>query len=135
MIITFNCIFWSFCCKTIHKAVNVIKIYISPVVHSSCPLLSCKKMQFIFSSRVHHISNFAFLRLLRYSHGRIQGWLLLKFFTYLHNQLSLFNSTIVQMSEKRVHQIESKNEWLLLSVTFTAKLELVFVLTFENALS
>ena len=37
------------------------------------------------------------------------------------------------MSEKRVHQIGSKNEWLLLSVTFTAKLELVFVLTFENA--
>ena len=37
------------------------------------------------------------------------------------------------MSEKRVHQIDSKNEWLLLSVTFTAKFELVFVLTFENA--
>ena len=37
------------------------------------------------------------------------------------------------MSEKRVHQLGSKNEWLLLSVTFTAKLELVFVLTFENA--
>ena len=39
------------------------------------------------------------------------------------------------MSEKRVHQIDSKNEWLLLSVTFTAKPELVFVLTFENAFS
>ena len=26
--------------------------------------------------------------------------------------LSSFNSIIVQMSEKRVHQIESKNEWL-----------------------
>ena len=40
------------------------------------------------------------------------------------------------MSEK--HQIESTvkmNGWLLLSVTFTAKLELVFVLTFENAFS
>ena len=33
------------------------------------------------------------------------------------------------MSEKRVHQIDRKNEWLLLSVTFTAKHELVFVLT------
>ena len=32
-----------------------------------------------------------------------------------------------------IHQIGSKNEWLLLSVTFTAKLELAFVLTFENA--
>ena len=37
------------------------------------------------------------------------------------------------MSGKHVHQRDSKNEWLLLSVTFTAKLELVFVLTFENA--
>ena len=32
-----------------------------------------------------------------------------------------------------IHQIDSKNEWLLLSVTFMAKFELVFVLTFENA--
>ena len=31
-----------------------------------------------------------------------------------------------------IHQVNSKNEWLLLSVTFTAKLDLVFVLTFEN---
>ena len=30
-------------------------------------------------------------------------------------------------------QVGSKNERLLLSETFTAKLELVFVLTFENA--
>ena len=34
-----------------------------------------------------------------------------------------------------VHEIDSKNEWLLLSVVFTAKLKLVFVLTFENAFS
>ena len=39
------------------------------------------------------------------------------------------------MSEKRDHQIDRKNEWLLLSVTFTAKLELVFVLIFESAFS
>ena len=65
----------------------------------------------------------------------IQGWLLLTFFICLHNQLSSFNSIIVQMSKKRVHQIDSKNEWLLLSATFTAKLKLVFVLTFENAFS
>ena len=31
----------------------------------------------------------------------IHGWLLLTFFMCLHNQLSSFNSTIVQMSEKR----------------------------------
>ena len=63
----------------------------------------------------------------------IQGWLRLAFFICLHNQLSSFNYITVQMSEKRVDQIDSKNEWLLLSVTFTTKLELVFVLTFENA--
>ena len=34
-----------------------------------------------------------------------------------------------------IHQVDSSIEWLLLSVTFTAKLELVFVLTFENAFS
>ena len=39
------------------------------------------------------------------------------------------------MSEKRIHQIDSRNEWLLFSVTFMATLELVFVLIFENALS
>ena len=65
----------------------------------------------------------------------MQGWLLLTFFICLHNQLSSFNSIIVQMSERRVHQVDSKNEWLLLSVTFMAKFELVFVLTFENAFS
>ena len=56
----------------------------------------------------------------------MQGWLLLTFFICLHNQLSAFNSIVVVMSEKRVHQnildqIESKNEWLLLPVAFTAK--------------
>ena len=59
----------------------------------------------------------------------------LMFFICLHNQLSFFNSIIVQMSGKRVHQVHSENEWLLLSVTLTAKLGLVFVLTFKNAFS
>ena len=65
----------------------------------------------------------------------IQGWLLLTFFICFHNQISSFNSIIVQMSENMIHQVDSKNEWLLLPVTFTAKLELIFVLTFENAFS
>ena len=47
------------------------------------------------------------------------------FFICLQNQISSFNSIIVQVSEKRVHQIDSKNEWLLPSVTFIAKHELV----------
>ena len=62
----------------------------------------------------------------------MQGWLLLSFFICLHNQLISFDSIIVQISEKRViHQVYSKIEWLLLLVTFTAKLELVFVLIFR----
>ena len=65
----------------------------------------------------------------------IQGWLLLTFFICLHNQLSCFISIIVQMSEKHDSQVGSKNECLLLSVTFTAKLKLAFVLTFESAFS
>ena len=36
------------------------------------------------------------------------------------------------MFEKGIRQVDSKNEWLLLSVSFTAKFELVFVLTLEN---
>ena len=31
-----------------------------------------------------------------------------------------------------IHQIDSKNEWLLLSASFTGKFRLVFVLTLEN---
>ena len=38
--------------------------------------------------------------------NEIQGWLLLTFFICFHNQ-----------------EVGSKNKWLLLSVTFTAKLE------------
>ena len=32
-----------------------------------------------------------------------------------------------------IYQIDSKNIWLLFTVTFRTKLELVFALTFENA--
>ena len=32
-----------------------------------------------------------------------------------------------------IHQIDSKNEWLLFSASFTAKFGLTFVLTLENA--
>ena len=56
------------------------------------------------------------------------------FFMYVF-QLSSFNCIIVQMSEKQIHQVGSKNEWLFLSDNFTAKLELVFVLTFKNTFS
>ena len=34
-----------------------------------------------------------------------------------------------------IHQIDSKNEWLLISANFTGKFWLVFVLTLEKAFS
>ena len=34
-----------------------------------------------------------------------------------------------------IHQIDSKNEWLLLLASFTAKFGLIFVLALENAFS
>ena len=34
--------------------------------------------------------------------------------------------------ESVIHQIDSKNEWLLLSASYTAKFGLVFVLTLEK---
>ena len=46
----------------------------------------------------------------------------IKFYTFHYH---------VQMKNV-IHQIDSKNEWLLLSASFTAKLELVFALTLEN---
>ena len=49
----------------------------------------------------------------------------------LLNELTILTT----MFEKRVHQIDSKNEWLLFSVTFTEKHESAFVLTFENDFS
>ena len=39
------------------------------------------------------------------------------------------------MSEKRDSSVDSNNKWLPLSVAFTEKLELVFVLTFEKIFS
>ena len=41
----------------------------------------------------------------------------------------------VKCLKKVIHQKNGKSEWLHHSVIFTAKLELVFVLTFENAFS
>ena len=55
----------------------------------------------------------------------IQGWLLLTFFIVY----------IIRCLKNVIHQADGKNEWLLLSATFKAKLELVFALTFENAFS
>ena len=54
---------------------------------------------------------------------RMTGWLLLIFFICLHNQLSSIHSIIFAdvFHQKNVIQIDSKNGWLLLSASFTAK--------------
>ena len=57
-------------------------------------------------------------------------------FSYVYpNNLVLSIPLSYRCLKNVIHQVDSKNEWLLLSVTFTAKFELVFVLTFENAFS
>ena len=48
----------------------------------------------------------------------IEGWLLLTFFVFLHNQLSSSNSIIVQMSEKR----DSSNELVAFFSNFYGKI-------------
>ena len=50
----------------------------------------------------------------------------IKFYKF-HYQYRCFKNVI--------HQIDSKNGWLLLSASFTVKFGLVFVLTLENAFS
>ena len=71
---------------------------------------------------------------------RVADWLLLTFLIRLYNQLSsVMHSAITYKNYKWlknvVHQIESKNKWLLLLANFTAKFGLVFALTLENAFS
>ena len=61
----------------------------------------------------------------------------LTFFICLHNQLRSTNS-VTRIKEYSclknvIHQIDSKNEWVLLLASFAAKLGFVFVLTMENA--
>ena len=52
---------------------------------------------------------------------RIAAWLLLTFFTSLHNQLSSIHSIIIfneyRCLKKIIHQIDIENEWLLLSAS------------------
>ena len=51
----------------------------------------------------------------------------IKFYTFHYHVLKSLKNVI--------HQIDSKNEWLLLSASFTAKFRLAFASTVENAFS
>ena len=71
---------------------------------------------------------------------RMAGWLLPTFFICLHNQLSSITHSIITYQEHRclknvIHQIDSKNDWLVLPASFNTKFGLFFVLTLENAFS
>ena len=68
------------------------------------------------------------------------GWLAASDFFDVLTQLSSIKHRIITYYDYRclkniIHQIDSKNEWLLLQASFTIKIELVFVLTLENAFS
>ena len=65
------------------------------------------------------------------------GWLAASYLFHKFTQSIMFYTFHLSYRclKNVIHQIDSKNELLLLSVTFTAKLELVFALTFENAFS
>ena len=76
-------------------------------------------------------------RLMFHSIQYMNGWLAasdlfdmltrsIKFYTFHYQYRCLKNV---------IHQVDSKNGWLLLSASFTAKFGLVFVLALENAFS
>ena len=98
-----------------------------------------KKRSKIFLHNRSHMQKSYQCRQKAYLKQNMAAWLLLTFFICLHNQLSSIHSLSgikeYKCLKNVIHQIDSKNEWLLLSVTFTAKFELVFVLTLENAFS
>ena len=70
---------------------------------------------------------------------KMAAWLFPTFFICLHSQLSSIHP-IIRIKRNGclknvLHQIDSKNEWLLLSASFTANYGLAFVLTPERTFS
>ena len=69
---------------------------------------------------------------------KMAAWLLLTFFICFQNQFCLLYILLSPIKDYKclknvIYQIDSKNEWLLLSASFTAQFGLVFVLTLKNA--
>ena len=95
------------------------------------------------------ISKFNLSAWIFYSQGKtvillnsLQEWLLgcVWSFSYAYTINQVLYILLLRIKEFRclknvIHQIDSKNEWLLLSASFTAKFGLVFVSTLENAFS
>ena len=77
------------------------------------------------------------LRFTKFS-TKMAAWLLLDFFICLRNHLSSIHSIVTYQKvcfKIVVLRNNSKNQWLLLSASFTAKFLLTFVLTLKNVLS
>ena len=63
---------------------------------------------------------------------KMAGWLLLIFLICFTQSIEFYTFHYQYRCLKNViYQIDSKNEWLLLSASFTAKFGLVFVLTWK----
>ena len=80
-----------------------------------------------------------FTKVLLNSVQGMAGWLLLIFFYMFTQSIKFytFNYYVLRLQclKNGIHQIDCKNEWLVLSARFTVKVGLVFVLTLENAFS
>ena len=63
------------------------------------------------------------------------GWLAVSYLFHMFTQSINFYTFQYRCLKNVIHQIDGRNGWLLLSASFTAKFELVFVLTLENAFS
>ena len=94
----------------------------------------------------YHLNSAKFLTILTrktvfYSVQYKNGWLAASDLFDVFTQLIKFYYTLCynykkyRCLENVIHQIDSKNEWLLLPASFTATFGLVFVLTLENAFS
>ena len=82
---------WHLSWKSIFKNNNLTNVFVSRVKHE---LFSFLYHKYLLSDA--HMEELDSVQ----KFTEIQGWLILTFFICLHNQLSSFNSIIVQVSEK-----------------------------------
>ena len=101
----------------LHFVLRILSVFFRSRLNSFCHPVILERACFEVCQK-HLMQLVQFCLLISSCHGNLNfsAFLAFRFFICLHNELSSFNSII-----------------LLLSVTFTAKLELFFVLTLENA--
>ena len=102
--------------------------YIWPHKYGICSSIFCRLCMYL-AKRCSESTRFTLLTILtrkdwcftQFSTG-MAGWLLLIFFICLHNQLSSIHS-IIRCLKNVIHQIDSKNGWLLLSASLRQNLD------------